>query len=110
MAFILGLSYGRILVFINRVTLIEQAHNLAKLNPRLEAALKERAALSETTAPPKTNLQQELEAPKPTAPVNAGLKGVSQSLIDKVWINRVNHIIHVHRYQLFFASFTDSRP
>uniref|UniRef100_A0A0P4XPS2 DNA replication factor Cdt1 n=1 Tax=Daphnia magna TaxID=35525 RepID=A0A0P4XPS2_9CRUS len=70
--------------FATAKDVLEQAHNLAKLNPRLEAALKERAALSETTAPPKTNLQQELEAPKPTAPVNAGLKGVSQSLIDKI--------------------------
>lgn len=80
----LRLSHDRISIFIDRVSLIEQAHNLAKLNPRLEAALKERAALSESTAPPKTNLQQETETPKPMAPVNAGLKGVSQSLIDKV--------------------------
>ncbi|XP_057373427.1 DNA replication factor Cdt1-like isoform X2 [Daphnia carinata] len=70
--------------FATAKDVLEQAHNLAKLNPRLEAALKERAALSDSTAPPQTNLQQETEAPKPTAPVNAGLKGVSQSLIDKI--------------------------
>ena len=56
------------------------------LNPRLEAALKQRAVLSDSIATPdKTNTQQETETSKPTpAPVNAGLKGVSQSLIDKV--------------------------
>ena len=68
------------------ICLPEQAHNLAMLNPRLEAALKQRAALKDSTAPPKTNTQEDAEAskPTPTPPVNAGLKGVSQSLIDKV--------------------------
>lgn len=62
----------------------EQAQNLAKLNPRLEAALKERAALSDSTESPKTVSEKETESSKPAAPVNVGLKGVSQSLIDKV--------------------------
>jgi hypothetical protein len=66
-------------------TIPEQAHNLAMLNPRLEAALKQRAVLSDSTAPTKTNAQEETNSSKPTpTPVNAGLKGVSQSLIDKV--------------------------
>lgn len=47
----------------------------------MEAALKERATLRDADAPPKSNSQQETEQSKP---VNVGLKGVSQSLIDKV--------------------------
>ena len=55
------------------------------LNPRLEAALKKCAVSTDSTVPAKTNLLQDTEASKPTPPsVNAGLKGVSQSLIDKV--------------------------
>ena len=54
----------------------EQAHNLAQINPRLEAALKERLVMKDAADPP--------EEKKVEAPVNAGLKGVSQSLIDKV--------------------------
>jgi len=60
-----------------------QANNIAKINPRLEAALKERASLRDDQPKPVADP----EPKKPEAPVNAGLKGVSQSLIDKVIID-----------------------
>jgi len=44
--------------------------------------LKERAKLREDATPPKPEVKPEEEPNKPLA--NAGLKGVSQSLIDKV--------------------------
>lgn len=67
------------------VSSAEHAHNLVKVNPRLEAALKERAALSKDDTKPETVKTSVPE--KPAALGNPGLKGVSQSLIDKVKIN-----------------------
>jgi|688.fasta_scaffold1157519_1 hypothetical protein len=70
---------------LTHIFLSEQAHNLAMLNPRLEAALKKCAVSKDSTVPVKNDPLQDIEASKPAPPpVNAGLKGVSQSLIDKV--------------------------
>ncbi|XP_046652810.1 DNA replication factor Cdt1-like isoform X2 [Daphnia pulicaria] len=71
--------------FATAKDVLEQAHNLAMLNPRLEAALKKCAVSKDSTVPVKNDPLQDIEASKPAPPpVNAGLKGVSQSLIDKI--------------------------
>ena len=71
----------------------EQAHSLVKVNPRLETALKERSLIAQLNSPDpglplknSTSIKVEKDSNKQPLPVptNVGLKGVNQSLIDKV--------------------------
>ena len=68
----------------------EQAHSLVKVNPRLEAALKERSLIAQLNSPdpvvpPHSSTPADKDSNKQAAPANVGLKGINQSLIDKVF-------------------------
>lgn len=83
------------------ISITEQAHNLVKVNPRLEAALKERSLIAQLNspdpvAPPQSCTRTETDSNKPAAPTNVGLKGINQSLIDKV----VHQFYHQYIYRL----------
>jgi len=79
----------QIKTFVTAQDVLEQAHSLVKVNPRLEAALKERSLIAQLNSPdpvvpPHSSTPADKDSNKQAAPANVGLKGINQSLIDKI--------------------------